>query len=147
MERFEAETVGERKDAPAGECSDRGTPFIEDMILCMERILGRLSRLDFSAFKTDAETIDSVVRNVEILAEAARQVPAAVRFRHPQFPWSEVLFWRARVADDGFGVDAARLWGIAAEEIPGLLERLKAVYVREMTWPEAWNGGKGAEPR
>ena len=46
--------------------------------------------MDHSAFLQDEKTVDAVVRNLEVLGEAARQIPDAFAARHPEVPWRKI---------------------------------------------------------
>ncbi len=55
--------------------------YLEDMIEASARLASYTDGIDFDGFSDDSRTIDAVVRNLEILGEAAKQVPEHVRER------------------------------------------------------------------
>ena len=76
---------------------------------------------------------DAVVRNLEIVGEAAKRVSADLRGRAPGVPWREMAGMRDKLVHDYFGVDLDLVWDVVAAELPAartriivLLEELEA---------------------
>ena len=63
---------------------------IEDILAAVYRILEYTAELDEREFTSDPRTIDAVVRNLEVIGEAARHVPDRVRERYPDVPWIDM---------------------------------------------------------
>jgi uncharacterized protein with HEPN domain len=57
------------------------------MIEACERIVEYSSGAPRSEIEKDRKTLDAVVRNLEVLGEAAKRVPAEIRAKAPEFPW------------------------------------------------------------
>jgi len=92
--------------------------FLEDMQEAMERIGRYCSGLDFAAFCANELVVDGVVRNIEVLGEAAKKVPPAVQERYPLLPWSQMYRMRNRISHEYFGLDLATIWRVATEHLP-----------------------------
>ena len=62
--------------------------------------------------------MDAVVRNFEIIGEAAKHLPKELKSNYPQLPWEEMYRLRNRISHEYFGIDYAILWEIATEYLP-----------------------------
>lgn len=78
---------------------------IEDMLDSAHAIEEFVEGLDFDAFRNDRKTVDAVVRNIEVIGEAARYVPETVRGQLKDIPWTDVIGMRSVLIHEYFGVD------------------------------------------
>lgn len=99
--------------------------LVQDMLDSLRKIEFYTAGMDHSAFLGDAKTIDAVVRNLEVLGEAARQVPDDFASRHPDVPWRKVAGLRNRIVHDYFGLDLEIIWQIVRHDLPPLKARLE----------------------
>lgn len=65
-----------------------------------------------------------MVRNLEIIGEAARHIPEEIRQRHSEVEWAKIVALRNVVAHEHFGVDEEILWDIVQSKVPHLLEQV-----------------------
>jgi uncharacterized protein with HEPN domain len=72
----------------------------------------------FGKFKRNKLVIDGVVRNLEIIGEAAKNVPANVRNKAPDVEWKKISGLRDVLAHEYFGVDIKVLWDIVTNNLP-----------------------------
>ena len=79
------------------------------------------------AFLVDHKTQDAVVRNLEILGEAVKNVSAAVREANTEIPWRRIAGMRDKVIHEYFGVDLDLVWDVVERELPGLKKRLEEI--------------------
>ena len=56
----------------------------------MTRIAEYLEGYDFDQFKKDYKTVDAVIRNFEIIGEAAKKLPDYIKENNPDLPWNEM---------------------------------------------------------
>lgn len=96
--------------------------YLEDIEEACRKILRYTDGLSFAAFIDDDKTFDAVVRNLEIIGEAAKHIPRDVRERHSSIPWSRIAGLRDIVAHGYFGLDVDILWDIIQNHVPALLD-------------------------
>lgn len=99
--------------------------YLEDIKSSIGKIQSYTKDLSFNEFSQDGKTIDAVVRNLEIIGEAVRNIPAEIRIKYPKIPWKEITGTRDKVIHEYFGVDLEILWQTAKEDIPALKKQLK----------------------
>jgi len=81
--------------------SRRATPLlIEDIWEAVEKIERYVSGLNHDAFVKDDKTVDSVVRNLEVIGEAANRVPENIRSQYPEITWRKIIGLRNRIVHD-----------------------------------------------
>jgi len=99
--------------------------FLVDMVESVDKALRYVSGLDFQDFLQDTKTQDAVVRNLEVLGEAAKCIPADVQQKNPGIPWAQIIGMRDRLIHGYFSVDPAIVWEIVTKELPELKEELE----------------------
>ena len=103
---------------------------IDDMIEAIERILKYVHGLSYEQFSSDDRTIDAVIRNFEVLGEAAGKLPPQVLTAHAEIPWSKIRGMRNLLAHEYFGVDHSILWTTATADLDPLLPLLKIILTK-----------------
>lgn len=104
---------------------------ITDILQCIAKIRRFTKGYSFDDFQGDDKTIDSVLRNLEIIGEAARHVPAEIRARYPELPWAEMLTMRNIVIHEYHGVNLSIIWQTVKEDLPALVSPLKRILQEE----------------
>ena len=103
--------------------------LIADMLESIARIRRYVAGMDYDAFLADERTCDAVVRNVEIIGEASKQVPEEFKTAHAGLPWQQMAGMRNRIVHDYTGVDLAIVWEVSQNALPGLQTQLEALVV------------------
>jgi uncharacterized protein with HEPN domain len=94
--------------------------FVADMLAAIDKMGRYTEGMDAASFSADEFTVDAVLRNLEVLGEAARNVPPEVRDAHPEIPWRRVVGLRNIVAHVYLGVDLENVWVIVSENVPAI---------------------------
>jgi uncharacterized protein with HEPN domain len=99
--------------------------LLDDVRVACGKIGRYLAGLDQAAFLADDKTIDAVVRNLEIVGEAVKQLPGEFKERHPHIPWRQIAGLRDRIVHDYAGVDLEIVWHISQKALPDLLLQIR----------------------
>ena len=86
--------------------------FLEDILEAIRKIREYTDGLSLQAFTADAKTFDAVIRNLEIIGEAAKQIPEDVRGQSPEVEWRRIGRLRDLLIHHYFGIDAQIIWDI-----------------------------------
>ena len=92
--------------------------YLEDLIIAMNRIGEYIEGLSFINFKKDYRTVDAVIRNFEIIGEAAKNLPDEVKEKYSEVPWAEMYLLRNKVSHEYFGIDYEIIWDVATNYLP-----------------------------
>jgi uncharacterized protein with HEPN domain len=101
--------------------------YLEDMREAVGKVQRYVEGLSFEAFALEEKTVDAVVRNLEILGEAAKQVPEVIRSAHPQVDWYRIAGLRDILIHQYFGVDLAIVWDVVQKKLPILVQQLDQI--------------------
>jgi uncharacterized protein with HEPN domain len=99
--------------------------LIEDMLAAIGKIERYTAGMSQESFRQDEKTVDAVVRNVEILGEAARQMPEDFAARHPNVPWRQIAGLRNRIVHDYVGLDLEIIWQVIQHDLLPLRAHLQ----------------------
>lgn len=99
--------------------------LLADMRESIEKIQTYTSGMDRATFLQDDKSVDAVVRNLEIIGEAAARLPETYTTAHPNVLWHQIIGLRNRIVHEYFGVDLDIVWQIIRQDLPNLLAFLK----------------------
>jgi len=102
--------------------------YLLDMSEAIDRIDTFTEGFDFETFVNDQKTQQAVIRNVEIIGEAANNLDERTfqigkeRYR---IPWRDIIDFRNKVTHDYFGIIMDEVWYVVTEELPSLKQQVK----------------------
>jgi uncharacterized protein with HEPN domain len=97
---------------------------VREGIANVAEFLGAMTREKFQA---DKKTLHAVVRNLEVIGEAVKNVPSEVRDRHPEVPWQRIAGLRDILIHQYFGLDIDIIWDIIQNKLPDLRQQVETI--------------------
>lgn len=111
--------------------SDRDeTLYLEDMLEFCARALRYAAPLTEATLTADPMRYDAILRNLELIGEAATHVSAGIRSLAPDIPWREMVGTRNRVAHAYLGIVPETVWSVLTDDLPQLQRGLQALLAR-----------------
>jgi len=101
--------------------------FLDDILEAVAKIRDYTTGLDYAAFAQDSKTQDAVVRNLEIIGEAAGRLPEPVRSAAPEIEWRKIVGLRNILAHEYFGVSLPVVWDVVQNKIDPLESSCRAL--------------------
>ena len=101
--------------------------MIEDIWESIDKIDRYSKGMTQDNFHNDEKTIDAVVRNLEIIGEAASRMPEDFTNQHSKIEWVKIIGLRNRIVHEYFGVDLQIIWQILKKDLPSFNESLKKI--------------------
>jgi uncharacterized protein with HEPN domain len=105
--------------------------YLADTKEAVIRINTYTQDLVFEQFIDDKKTQDAVVRNLEIIGEAAKNISEELKSGSPQIPWKDLAGVRDKLIHHYFGVNFDIVWNIAKKELPDVLSRIEEILKNE----------------
>lgn len=100
---------------------------MDDILASIANVEQYTKELSFEEFVHDRKTIDAVVRNLEIIGEAAKNLPEEITAQYPKIPWNRIISMRNKVIHEYFGVDVDILWKTIQEDFLALRRQIEDV--------------------
>ncbi len=101
--------------------------YIEDIFLAAKKINKYIFGLSFQTFSADEKTIDAVVRNLEVIGEAVRNIPADIRDRYSEIEWHRIAGLRNILIHEYFAISLKIIWDIATNKLPILEQQIDKI--------------------
>ncbi|MCD6010521.1 MAG: hypothetical protein K0Q79_383 [Flavipsychrobacter sp.] len=101
--------------------------LLGDILVAADKIVRYTNGLSFELFAADEKTIDAVVRNFEIIGEAANRLSEEFKDAHSTVDWHRLRGFRNRIVHDYMGIDYGIVWMIIAEYLPLLIADIERI--------------------
>ncbi|MCX2678524.1 DUF86 domain-containing protein [Galbibacter sp. EGI 63066] len=98
--------------------------LLDNMLQSALKIKRYTQGLSFDDFLSDEKTIDAVIRNFEIIGEAANRIDADFREKNPKIEWNRIRGFRNRIVHEYFGIDHEIVWSIIETYLDTLINWL-----------------------
>ena len=101
--------------------------FLEHILESIEFIENYTGGLSENNFFSSTEKQDSVIRRLEIIGEAARNLADNFKTANTHIPWRDIADFRNVLIHEYFGVDKEKVWAVVKNDLPGLKKELKVL--------------------
>lgn len=101
--------------------------FIEDILTAMNKIERYCSGLSQDDFARNELVIDGVIRNLEVIGEAAKNIPEEIKTKYAEIPWKRMIGLRNMAIHEYFGIDVSITWEIVSKNIPETMPKIEAM--------------------
>lgn len=101
--------------------------YLHDILFSIDLIEQYIAGFSFPSFDKSYEAQDKVLRRLEIIAEAAKKLPEAIRLQYPSFPWKSVIGLRNIIAHTYDEVNLEEIWRIVTVHLPETKKQIEEI--------------------
>lgn len=101
--------------------------YLEDILTSCQRIIQYTAGMTYESFVGNNLVYDAVLRNIEIVGEAVKQVPGKLQKQYPEVDWRRIAGMRDIVAHHYFSIHDEIVWDVVVNKIPELAEKVKKI--------------------
>lgn len=105
--------------------------FVDDIQTAIKRMLAYVEHMNVEDFMKDEKTQDAVIRNIEIIGEAVKNISDDFKLKHDVIPWKDLAKVRDKLIHHYFGVNLDIVWNIIKGSLPETLGQLKEILKRD----------------
>jgi uncharacterized protein with HEPN domain len=105
--------------------------LLQDMLIAIHKIFSYVDGMNYEGFVNDNKTIDAVIRNFEIIGEAANRIDEDFKIAQPELEWNRLRGLRNRIVHDYFGVDLEIIFSIINNDLERYKDSLEQIIMTE----------------
>jgi uncharacterized protein with HEPN domain len=105
--------------------------YLSDILEAAGNVAAHIGGRTREALITDRTARAAVLHELTVIGEAAARLPAAMRDRHPQVPWADIIAFRNVVVHQYFGLSWELVGDTATRDVPALAEQVSAIMSAE----------------
>lgn len=94
--------------------------FLQDILDAITDIESFIGDLSYDEFVKDKKTLNAVIRSIEVIGEATKNIPDKIKAKYKEIPWKRMAGTRDKLIHSYFGIDTKTLYKAAKEDIPPL---------------------------
>jgi len=101
--------------------------YLKDILEAASKIERYTKGLSYTEFLKDSLRKDGVVRNLEVIGEAAKNIPPEIKTKSPEIEWKEIIGFRDVLIHAYFGVDFEIVWDVVKNKLPDLRDSIQKI--------------------
>lgn len=105
--------------------------FVIDILDAIDKIDEFIGNMDYGEFIQDDKTSTAVVKKIEIIGEAIKNIPKEVKAEYKTIPWKDIVGMRNKITHNYFKIDYEIVWNVVKEKLPALKMQVERV-LKEM---------------
>jgi len=105
--------------------------YLHHIVDAIARIEKHLTGISQKMFTENDMVQDAVIRQLEIIGEASRNLSEEVKEKYPEIPWVEIVAMRNRIVHAYFDVNLEIAWGVSIRDLPALKQNVEKI-IREI---------------
>jgi len=117
--------------------------YIEDILDGIAKIEEYTKKITENNFNKSTKIQDAVLRRLEIIGEAVKNIPQEMRGKYPDIPWKKIAGTRDVLIHEYSGVNLKRIWKVIKEDLIDLKRNIQEIK-KDLKNSNAGNGDKGA---
>jgi len=94
--------------------------FLKDILVAIRKIENYTGKLSYEEFLKDELRQDGVVKNLEVIGEAVKNIPQDIKNRKPEIEWKKIAGLRDILTHEYFGINFEIVWDVIMKKIPDL---------------------------
>ena len=98
--------------------------YLKDMLEAIRKIENYSENITLDTLVEDELVQDAIIRNLEILGEAVKNIPEHVKNENPDIEWKKIAGLRDIITHAYFGIDVEIIWDVVENKIPSLKKSL-----------------------
>lgn len=105
--------------------------FIQDILENIKDIESFSKALTKEKFESNKLIQNAIIRSLEIIGEAVKNIPDSFRDKHQDIPWRKIAGFRDILSHAYFGVSINRVWNIIEKDLPNLKEKISRINISD----------------
>ena len=105
--------------------------YIDDVLECIDKIEEYTKKVGEEDFYKNTQIQDAVIRRLEIVGEAVKNIPVDFREQYPNIPWKKIAGMRDVLIPGYSGVNLLRVWRVVIDDLPDLIEKFQEIRKEE----------------